>query len=184
MSHVVRVWPAPLPVTAEARPVFQDPSRRRWHGFLTFAGSGAVTLLFLAATLWISVSVPPELPPLPDVGRPLSEPVTKPPHNSVDPIVPVAPAAALPKPQPEPAAATKVAAVESRQVPVPMERPASMLQQDAPQLVVEPLDTKPVAAPQKRQISSASIQVLDGSSTGGWVLVPGVAAGSIVELSR
>jgi len=43
------------------RPIFQDLSRRRWHGFLMFSGSVLATTSFLAAVLWLSVAIEPAI---------------------------------------------------------------------------------------------------------------------------
>lgn len=43
------------------RPIFQDLSRRRWHGFLMFSGSVLATTSFLATILWLSVAIEPAI---------------------------------------------------------------------------------------------------------------------------
>lgn len=54
-SHAFPAEPAP------AKPVFLDPSRKRWNGFLVFAGSMIATVLFLGVILGISVSTSPDI---------------------------------------------------------------------------------------------------------------------------
>jgi hypothetical protein len=182
VSHVTRVDRAQLPEAA-VRPVFQDPTRRRWHGFLSFAGSGVATIAFLAVTLWVSVSATPDLAPMPDVIQPLPEAIAEVPAAPVElPKAPVAvtvPAVTAPAPKPK---AVEVAVVEPREGPT----------RTSQALVVEPVAPaqpriniqRASRAVQTPQVDSASIQSLDSASDSRWVAVPGASGGSIQELSR
>lgn len=51
---------------APSKPVFLDPSRKRWNGFLVFAGSMIATVLFLGVILGVSVSTSPEIQLVPN----------------------------------------------------------------------------------------------------------------------
>jgi hypothetical protein len=157
------------------RPVFQDPTRRRWHGFLSFAGSGTATLAFLAVVLWVSVSVTPELTPLPELvtATPESTPA------AVDAFA--TELAGLATTDLEPAV---VDAVQPSDVLMPVERSALILPKLTPQPAMAPPTPTNAAAPATRQINSASIQTLETLSDTEWVVIPGAAGGSIQEVGR